>query len=596
LHRRQAGKTGGRLDTWVTEWVPVDTGGPVLVTTPRPCVLIGDQSKHFDRLAGAIERCPALLRVPGLVSGSPLVLIHSRARSEETPDEAALRLALDVLKALQDLRSQKREAEVWVITHGVMDANDPVRLAGACIWGLGKTAALEIPDLWGGLADLPLEFSDADANSLLRAIMSPAKEDQLALRKGQWFASRLAAGKLPEPGIALRIRPDAVYWIPGGTGALGGHVLRALMDGGARHVVLSGRGENIPASVLKTSGSADVRFIRADVCNRADVALVLAEIDATGLPLAGIVHAAGTTTEHLIEDLTPRLFRDVAAAKVTGAWNLHELTQGRELDFFVCFSSIASLWGAAGQAHYAAANHFLDTLCQHRQRCGQPALAINWGPWSGGGMVTPEFKARLLRAGLDLIDPGDALELLNALLGSSISNIAAVRVRWEQFGSTFTARRPSPLLSSLILKSATPTPTPTETRHGQTLLGGWNSSNPESLRAQIRNHIRTTVAGYLGEGRFPDTGRGFFDMGLDSLAAVEIRNRLVADFGLPLSNADMFNYPTIDALTSHILDQIVPASRAPIPNLPHQTDDNLSQDELMARISLEFDALVKETN
>jgi epothilone polyketide synthase D len=300
--------------------------------------------------------------------------------------------------------------------------------------------------------------------------------------------------------------------------------------------------------------------------------------------------------ECLIESLTPEIFSDVAEAKVTGAWNLHTATQGRPLDFFVCFSSIASLWGSAAQAHYAAANHFLDMLCEHRRSLGQPGLAIGWGPWSGGGMVTSAVQARLVRTGLDLLDPAAAMTLFGTLIGSRYSRVAAVNVRWEPFVATFTARRPSPFVSRFLMKAER------VAADRATILPDLDVCTDDQLRIRLRDHIRTVVAESLGVGRVPDGDRGFFDMGLDSLAVVAIRGRLSADFGAGLSNADMFNYSTINALTGRVMQLLRPGLEAraadPVEPVGHEAGDaeTMSPRELMERIGLEFDALGNVTD
>ena len=240
LHQRQSSNTASPLETWVSEWAPVNMG-TADYSTPRPCVLRGE-GMHRDRLARAIDRCAGLRRVDDARADSSIVLVYCCARDEETPDEAALRLATDVLEVLQALRAQQTRTEVWAITQGLRE--------GACVWGLGKTAALEMTDIWGGLVDIPSNLGNIDADYLVRAISGAnkgKKEDQLRLRDGQWFASRLVPQEIPDRGAPLMLRPDAVYWIPGGTGALGGHVVRMLRERGGRHIIVSGRSEGSSA-------------------------------------------------------------------------------------------------------------------------------------------------------------------------------------------------------------------------------------------------------------------------------------------------------------------------------------------------------------
>ncbi|MDP2320778.1 MAG: SDR family NAD(P)-dependent oxidoreductase [Acidobacteriota bacterium] len=573
VHRRQLGVDhGDRPGTYVTEWIAADLPATPAVTE-RPCLLVGDS----PLVAAAIDRA-GLRRVtelPTATGGPPaLVIVHEPSIGDEAPDRKAMALAERIVETLRRVEASGAAARCWVITDSAVpvQAGDPVRLEGACAWGLGKSAALELPQLWGGLIDVPAGFDAADADRVIAALTAAGDEDQLALRGRRWFVPRLMAVAARDGAAPLALRDDAVYWIVGGTGALGRHALAALLENGARHVVLSGRGERMPEA-LRDRVPAGVRFVRGDVASLDDGRRVLAEIDATGLPLAGVIHAAGVAHECPITGLTADAVREVAGSKVAGGWNLHLLTRDRALDFFVCFSSISAVWGSAGQAHYAAGNHFLDSLCEHRRRLNLPGLAIGWGPWAGGGMVTAALQARLARTGLEPIEPARALRLLTDLLGTNHARVAAVDMRWDQFLAAFTARRPSPLLSQVAPRSGPAAAT------GRAASVDLHGGTIEQVRIRVRDHIGQVLATELGAARVPDPDRGLFDLGLDSLGVASIRARLSADLGITLSNADLFNYSTINALTGRIVSLARPDSAT------------LSPRELVERIALEFETL-----
>ncbi len=240
-------------------------------------------------------------------------------------------------------------------------------IAQAPLWGMGRVAALELPARWGGMIDLDAtEGDDRSAALLLAEIEDPQGEDQTAFRAGR----RLVARLVPSPDRASRsvtIRSDAAYLVTGGLGALGLHVARTLVERGARHLVLVGRhGSRAAAEVeaLERAG-AQVTVVEGDVSRREDVARAIA---AASAPLCGVVHAAGTVRLDSIEEMTAESLDEVFRGKAGGAWWLHELTRDLPLDFFVMFSSIAAVWGSARQAHYAAANAFLDALAGRAPR------------------------------------------------------------------------------------------------------------------------------------------------------------------------------------------------------------------------------------
>src|SRR5262249_33141565 len=167
------------------------------------------------------------------------------------------------------------------------------------------------------------------------------------------------------------------------------------------------------------------------------------------MPLGGVIHAAGVPGYEALKELGPEMLCSVLRPKVEGAWILHELTKELRLDFFVCFSSIASLWGSKGQAHYAAANYFLDALCNYRRRLGLPALSINWGPWAGGGMATPEAQHRLSLAGVQTLLPEEALVALGLLLHENPAQCAVARVDWSRLGQLVEIKGPRQLFDHL---------------------------------------------------------------------------------------------------------------------------------------------------
>ena len=242
-------------------------------------------------------------------------------------------------------------------------------------------------------------------------------------------------------------RGAASYLITGGLGALGLEVARWLVGQGAGRLVLSGRrGAERPeqqaaVSALRESG-AEVLVVAADVSQREDAQRLLEQAEQPGFPLRGIIHAAGVLDDGMLRQQTWSRFQQVMAPKVAGAWNLHLLTRGRELDFFVCFSSAAALLGSPGQGNYAAANAFLDGLAQG-PRAGLPALSINWGPWEGIGMAArldDRNRARLAEAGLENIDVPTGVRILAKLLNGEGPQVAVLPVDWSRF--TLGGRKP----------------------------------------------------------------------------------------------------------------------------------------------------------
>ncbi|MEM6446994.1 MAG: SDR family NAD(P)-dependent oxidoreductase, partial [Cyanobacteria bacterium P01_D01_bin.123] len=247
------------------------------------------------------------------------------------------------------------------------------------------------------------------------------------------------------------VQEQSTYLITGGLGALGLQVADWLTQQGARHLVLTSRRgltETTKTAIASLSERTELKVIAADVARPEDVEQLLAEIDASMPPLKGIIHAAGVLDDGVLQQQDWARFEKVMAPKVAGTWNLHQATQALPLDFFVCFSSIASLLGAPGQGNYAAANAFMDALAEHRRALGLPGLSINWGPWSTAGMaseLTDRDRDRWAAQGLKAIDLQPGLQMLVTLLKRS-GQVGAIPIDW----STFMRQFPSGAVPSLF--------------------------------------------------------------------------------------------------------------------------------------------------
>jgi NAD(P)-dependent dehydrogenase (short-subunit alcohol dehydrogenase family)/acyl carrier protein len=370
------------------------------------------------------------------------------------------------------------------------------------------------------------------------------------------------------------LRPDAAYLVTGGLGALGLGVARWLVERGARHVVLIGRRPPSPATEdalasLRRSG-ATVTVAGADVTETEDLQRVLAEAAATLPPLRGVVHAAGRFGHCALGNLTDAALRDVLRPKLVGAWLLHCLTAGLKLDFFVCFSSAAALWGSKGQAHYAAANGFLDGLAAYRQHRGLPALSLAWGPWEGAGMATAEARAQLARIGVRALDPAAALAAMERHLGGGEARVAIADVDWPRLREVYGVGRARTLLDDLV-PAAFPDPHPAAA--AAPLQADYIRLSPDERRDWLVAHLQRVVAEVLGLGdpARADPRTGFFRLGMDSLMALDLKDRLAADFGTPLPSTLAFDHPTITVLAAHLAATVLgweePAELEPPPSI-----------------------------
>ncbi|GAA2024629.1 type I polyketide synthase [Polymorphospora rubra] len=470
----------------------------------------------------------------------------------------------DVQRWLADERFTDRR--LVVLTHGAVPdgAGAVTDLPGAAVWGLLRTAQLEHPGRFV-LVDLDRH---TDADLLGRALATD--EPQLAIRDGQAHVPRLAPAE-PGPTGAVDLVPDGTVLVTGAAGTLGGLLARHLVGAHkVRHLLLAGRrGAEAPgaADLLAelTALGAQARFVACDVADRDQVAALLAAVPAEH-PLTGVVHAAGTLDDAVLTALTPQRTTAVLAPKVDGAWHLHELTRHLDLPMFVLFSSIAGPLGAPGQGNYAAANAFLDGLAHHRRAAGLAATSLAWGLWDEDSGMTRDLGAarrqRMARQGIAGLGTTQALDLFDAARRSLRPLLVPVRLDWAALRDLPTLDHlPPPLrgLAGVRPRRAAGTPRPAA------FLDRIAGASDEDRRRLVADLVDGHVGEVLGHpsGTRVTSGQSFTELGFDSLTAVELRNRLTGVTGLPLPATLVFDHPTPEALTAHLLAGLGPGRATP---------------------------------
>lgn len=339
----------------------------------------------------------------------------------------------------------------------------------------------------------------------------------------------------------LTVRGDATYLITGGLGGLGLISARWLVDRGARYIVLAGRksptqeAEGIIGD-LKAQGAV-IHVASIDISQHEEVQVVLRQIEGTMPPLRGIIHAAGIVDDGILSEQSWSRFEKVMAPKVDGAWNLHTLTLESELDFFILYSAGASLLGSPGQGNYAAANAFLDGLAHYRRQCGLPALSINWGGWADVGMASKlgsQNRRRWASLGMNLIKPAQGMQALQHLMQSPAVQVAVLPIDLKTFGRSRASMPIQPLLRQIVqTKQENSSPAA-----GLTLEK--INAVPHGEREQaLQGYARAQIVKLLGlePTQSFNPSQLLINLGMDSLMAVELKNKVDSDLkvNLPIS-------------------------------------------------------------
>ncbi|MFD5391703.1 SDR family NAD(P)-dependent oxidoreductase, partial [Streptomyces sp. NPDC127074] len=530
---------------------------------------IGPDDTDRTRLATRITEALGEAGAPGGVVSLLALDEASHPAHPDIPTGFATTLAL--VRALGDAGI---DAPLWCVTRGAVSASGADRLeapAQALVWGLGGAVALEHPQRWGGLIDLPARLDEGSLRALARALTGQDGEDQLAIRASGTLARRLR--RAGATSTAERWQPRGTVLITGGTGGIGAQIARGLVHEGAEHVVLvSRRGSQAPgAAELKaelTERGAQVTVAACDVADRAALARLLDSVTGDGAdhPLTAVVHAAGALDDATVDALTPERIETVLRPKVAGARHLHELTRDLDLDAFVLLSSIAGTVGAAGQGNYAAGSAYLDALAQLRRADGLPATSVAWSAWAGGGMIDGAVADQLRRRGAPPIDGARALELLRQTVAHGDGFLVAADIDWGRFASALSATRPLPLLADLPEAGATgqdPAGAEREEAGGAAALRKrlveLSPADRHTALVELVSEQAAAALGYADAGAV-ETARAFKELGFDSLTAVDLRNRLNAATGLRLPVTLVFDYPTAGDLAGLLREELLPSA------------------------------------
>ncbi|WP_329623815.1 SDR family NAD(P)-dependent oxidoreductase [Streptomyces sp. NBC_01255] len=576
------------LPALAVEWIPYT---PAATTPDTPLVVAGDDSAAVALLADAartagrtvtvLDTLPATTEEwaqvrGGELSGDLLLALAAAplpdALDATAPTAHAAALCAAATTAVRALPAGT--GRVHLVTAGVrqVTGSDPVAAADhGVLHGLAPVLALEFPDTWGGIIDLPADPTAADATAAVTALADGSAEDLIAVRAGAAHTARLRPAA--EPLRPLPVRPDATYLLTGGLGAIGTGLVRDLAARGARHLVLLGRRpqDELPEEARQllaelASAGVQVAYASADTGDAARLTEALAVLDGMP-PVRGVVHAAGSIDRLPLAEADADTFAAALAGKFTGAAWLRLLAADWPLDFLVHLSSVSAVWGTDGYGAYAAANGGLDAIAALCAAEGTPATSVAFGPWDLDGMASPEARALLARMGVSPVAPAEGFA---GLAGNGTgAHTVACRLDAERFRTVMNSVRARPLFDGLTgADTATGAPSPTPAESPATAFARELAEAPEHRRPTlVTRRTREVLAGILGHddpAALSET-TGFLDLGLDSIMAVDAAAALTETLGVDVGIGDVFGHPTVERLSAELTGRLDGRATAPAP-------------------------------
>ncbi len=495
--------------------------------------------------------------------------------------------AWQLIQSLEELDKHRFPSHLWLVTQRTqpptLTESEISGLMQSPLWGVGKSLQITHPSLETRFIDLD-DCSQENVGILIEELLSESPEKIVAYREGYRYVPRLVDRPAPQ-FRKVAFDSEKTYLITGGLQYPGLHICSWMVERGAKHLVLINNSSTTPddssSSILTElrDQGVNIQIVEADVVSKDQMQLAFGQIQSSMPPLMGIIHTEGSSNE--LADLERRSILEILShPKVTGAWNLHQYSQDLDLDFFVCFSSLASVWGSERGVVLAAASYFVDTLMFYRRQRHLPALSINWGLWEERAQTEETSKKSILFP----IPVEIALDAMGQLLlDQDFSQAIVARINWPNLATLFNSRGFSHFIQDIDIS-----------RHSEqdlddSELDGGLSNQNDSLPTVLQDlqtipfenrweyvirYLKGCVAISLGltSGSLLNVEQPLRELGLDSLVSVELRNRILKDLQIDIPLDQIVAGPSTEQLADSLLRQL--ALQTILQNDPAQTVEN----------------------
>jgi phthiocerol/phenolphthiocerol synthesis type-I polyketide synthase B len=551
-----------------------------------------DLGAEFGRMLGSRATVlPPDGQIENIGAGADYVLYAPRVSGAQIDEAEAYELfneARRLVAELVDARTPDASTRLVIVTRNAQPVSEGERAnpVHGVLWGLGRTLALEHPEIWGGIIDLD---EAVPAVLAARCVLAEAHaddgEDQVVYRAGVRYAPRLERRSPTLEGGTV-LGPDGSHLVVGATGNIGPQLIGQLADMGAKTIVAVSRRPGNRLDELSERLAATGTTLIPVAADAADASAMAALFDRFGTelpPLDGIYLAAFAGGPVTLRDMTDDDVHAMFRPKLDAVRLLHELSLRTAVSQFVLFSSISGILGSRWLGHYAATSTFLDTLAFARRALGLPATVVNWGVWKS--LADNQTNARQVTSdtGMEPMDDDVAIRALALAMrpGAPVRS-TVVDADWPRLAAAYRTRGSLRIVDDLLcaVDDGT-TVTPVETEFRKAL----RECAPERRHHLLLDHVTALASAVMGlpESEVLDPSSGFFQLGMDSLMSVTLGRNLSETLGESFTPAVVFDYPTVEALTDHLVT-LLPEFAGTADSVTDAYDD-VTEDELLQQLS-----------